>query len=60
MVLDVLVQSGREKRAAKRLLCKLLKRQCRAPCVMITDKLPSYRVSAGTGPFLLRVMCAER
>ena len=31
MVLDVLVQSRRDKRAAKRLLRKLLKRQCRAP-----------------------------
>ena len=40
MVLDVLVQSRRDKRAAKRLLCKLLKRQCRAPRVMVTDKLP--------------------
>ena len=39
MVLDVLVQSRRDKRAAKRLLRKLLKRQCRAPRVMITDKL---------------------
>jgi putative transposase len=45
MVLDVLVQSRRDKRAAKRLLCKLLKRQCRAPRVMITDKLPSYRAA---------------
>jgi putative transposase len=42
MVLDVLVQSGRDKRAAKRLLRKLLKRQCRSPRVMITDKLASY------------------
>jgi putative transposase len=42
MVLDVLVQSRRDKRAAKRLLRKLLKRQCRAPRGMITDKLPSY------------------
>nr|WP_073140528.1 IS6 family transposase [Roseomonas rosea] len=42
MVLDVLVQSRRDKRAAKRLLHKLLKRQCRAPRVMVTDKLPSY------------------
>ena len=39
MVLDVLVQSRRDKHAAKRLLRKLLKRQCRAPRVMITDKL---------------------
>jgi putative transposase len=42
IVLDVLVQSRRDKGAAKRLLRKLLKRQCRAPRVMITDKLPSY------------------
>ena len=42
MVLDVLVQSRRDKRAAKRLLRKLLKRQGRAPRVMITDKLASY------------------
>jgi putative transposase len=41
MVHDVLVQSRRDKRAAKRLLRKLLKRQCRAPRVMITDKLAS-------------------
>src|SRR5947209_10195428 len=42
IVLDVLVQSRRDKGAAKRLLRKLLKRQCRAPRVMITDKLASY------------------
>ena len=42
IVLDVLVQSRRNKGAAKRLLRKLLKRQCRAPRVMITDKLASY------------------
>ena len=42
MVLEVLVQSRRDKDAAKRLLRKLLKRQCRAPRVMITDKLASY------------------
>jgi putative transposase len=41
-VLDVLVQSRRDKGAAKRLLRKLLKRQCRVPRVMITDKLTSY------------------
>ena len=41
-MLDVLVQSRRDKRAAKRLLRKLLKRQDRAPRVMITDKLASY------------------
>src|ERR671916_804781 len=36
-VLDVLVQSRRDKKAAKRLLRKLLKRQMRPPRVMITD-----------------------
>src|SRR4051812_47784460 len=40
--LDVLVQRRRDRHAAKRLLRKLLKRQCRAPRVMITDKLGSY------------------
>src|ERR671917_295678 len=42
LVLDVLVQRRRDKRAAERLLRKLLKRQCRAPRVMVTDKLASY------------------
>ncbi len=41
-VLDILVQSRRDTWAAKRLLRKLLKRQCRAPRVMVTDKLASY------------------
>jgi len=41
-VLDILVQSRRDTQAAKRLLRKLLKRQCRPPRVMITDKLASY------------------
>lgn len=45
LVLDVLVQSRRDKQAARRLLRKLLKRQCRAPRVMITDKLASYGVA---------------
>src|ERR671912_1525739 len=39
LVLDVLVQSRRDKRAAKRLLRKLLRKQGRAPRVLITDKL---------------------
>jgi putative transposase len=39
MALDVLVQSRRDKKAAKRLLRKLLKRQMRPPRVMIIDKL---------------------
>jgi putative transposase len=42
IVLDVLVQSRRNKQAAKRLLRKLLKKQMRPPRVMITDKLASY------------------
>src|SRR4051795_901961 len=41
-VLDVLVQSRRDKKAAKRLLRKLLKKQMRPPRVMVTDKLASY------------------
>ena len=41
-VLDILVQSRRDAHAAKRLLRKRLLRQCRAPRVMITDKLRSY------------------
>ena len=47
MVLDVLVQGRRDKRAAKRLLRKLLKRQGRAPRVMVTDKLASYGAAKG-------------
>jgi putative transposase len=45
IVLEILVQSRRDKGAAKRLLRKLLKQQCRAPRVMITDKLASYAVA---------------
>jgi len=46
-VLDILVQSRRDKRAAKRLLRKLLKKQMRPPRVMITDKLASYGAAKG-------------
>ncbi len=46
-VLDVLVQSRRDKQAAQRLLRKLLKKQGRAPRVMITDKLASYSAAKG-------------
>jgi len=42
MVLDILVQSRRDTRAAKRLLCRLLRKQTRPPRVMITDRLASY------------------
>jgi putative transposase len=41
-VLDVLVQSRRNAKAAKRLMRKLLKGQGRSPRVMLTDKLRSY------------------
>ena len=41
-VIDVLVQSRRNAKAARRLMRKLLKTQGRAPRVMITDKLRSY------------------
>jgi hypothetical protein len=41
------VESRRDKRAAKRLLGKLLKRQYRAPRVMVTDRLGSYAAAKG-------------
>jgi putative transposase len=41
-VLDILVQSRRNAKAAKRLLRKLLKKHSIAPRVMIMDKLASY------------------
>jgi putative transposase len=44
-VVDVLVQSRRNAKAAKRLMRKLLKQQGHAPRVMITDKLGSYAVA---------------
>ena len=47
VVLDVLVQRRRDKKAAKRLLRKLLKKQGRVPRVMVTDKLASYSAAKG-------------
>jgi putative transposase len=41
-VLDVLLQSRRDKEAAERLRRKLLNEQMRPPRVMITDTLASY------------------
>jgi putative transposase len=41
-VLDALIQNRRNKKAALRLMRKLLKGQCVTPRVMITDKLRSY------------------
>src|ERR671937_3248032 len=41
-VLDVLVQRRRDKRAALKLMRKLLKKQGFAPMLVVTDKLRSY------------------
>jgi transposase-like protein len=41
-VLDVLVQAKRDKRAARKLVRKLLKRQGMAPSEWVTDKCPAY------------------
>ena len=41
-VLDILVQSRRDRAAAQRLMRKLFKKSARAPRVMITDRLKSY------------------
>ncbi len=41
-VLDILVQSRRNKKAALKLLRKLLKNQGFVPDTIVTDKLPSY------------------
>jgi putative transposase len=40
--LDVLVQSRRDRHAARRLMRKLMKKHCRVPRVLVTDKLRSY------------------
>jgi putative transposase len=44
-VLDILVQSKRDAKAAKRFLVKLMKKQRRVPRVLVTDKLRSYGVA---------------
>ena len=41
-VLDILVQSKRDAKAAKRFMAKLMKKQCRVPRVLVTDKCRSY------------------
>jgi transposase-like protein len=41
-VLDLLLQSRRDKKAALRLMRKLLRKQGFAPSVLVTDKLRSY------------------
>ncbi len=47
-VLDVLVQSRRNKKAALKLMRKLLKAQGFAPIMVVTDKLASYRAALET------------
>jgi putative transposase len=47
-VLDILVQSKRDAKAARRFLAKLMKKQRRVPRVMVTDKLRSYGVAHRT------------
>ena len=47
-VLDILVQSRRNRRAATRFFRKLLKRQGREPRRLITDKLRSYSAAHRT------------
>jgi putative transposase len=44
-VLDILVQSRRNKKAALKLIRKLLKKQGFVPDTFVTDKLPSYRAA---------------
>jgi putative transposase len=44
-VLDILVQRHRNKRAAKKFFCKLLKGLAYVPRVIVTDKLKSYRAA---------------
>ena len=46
-VLDVLVQTRRNKRAALKLMCKLLKKYGFVPDKLITDELRSYAAAAG-------------
>ena len=51
-VLDILVQSRRNKRAALKLMRKLLKRQGFVTDAFVTDKLPSYGTALGDLPLV--------
>ncbi|MGW3661176.1 IS6 family transposase [Streptomyces sp. NPDC005151] len=44
-VLDILMQSRRDAKAAKRFMAKLMKKQRHVPRVLVTDKLRSYGVA---------------
>jgi putative transposase len=46
-VLDILVQSRRNKKAALKLMRKLLKKQVVLPDAFVTEKLPSYGTALG-------------
>jgi putative transposase len=46
-VLDILVQSRRNKKAALKLMRKLMKKQGFVPDAFVTDKLPSYGAALG-------------
>ena len=54
-VLDFLVQSRRNTKAARRLMRKLLKKQGYAPSIVVTDKLRSYGAALRT----LKLTCAH-
>ncbi len=53
-MLDILVQSRRNKKAANRFFRKLLKGLHYVPCVIITDKLKSYGAAKREIVILLR------
>ena len=53
-VIDILVQSRRNRRAAERFFRKLLKGQGRTPRRLMTDRLPSYAAACRTGDALGR------
>ena len=40
--LDILVQSTRDAKAAKRFMARLMEKQCRGPRVLVTGELKSY------------------
>lgn len=46
-VLDILVQPRRDRKAALKLMRRLLRKQGFSPSAVVTDKLPSYRTALG-------------
>jgi transposase-like protein len=64
-VLDCLVQSRRDKRAAKKLMRKLLKKQGFAPSQLVTDRLTGFVTLLGSvepiaGECHFRQRCPQR